>query len=281
MKLHLPAAVLLLAVGGALSAKAESLRATPRPPAGVASFLGGFSAVAAQAVWLKADRAVIDRDEDRAIVLLRTLVDLQPQVVSAAKHASDEIGWNMLGGHEDPEIRWSLAHEAHRILSESIDRNPGSADALHNRGHYVAFRIGGEAALEARFTRETDPRGPAAAARSDFERALVIAPADGEIAAALALVAGGIGVSAAREARWDDAADALRSAVRAYAIVLDDARAQLGDEVDRPGAARDSFQATAASGDALSALLDVALADRPSRPSRLADFTREHPEVLR
>lgn len=281
MKLHLPAAVLLLAIGGALSAKAESLRATPRPPAGIAGFLGGFSAVAAQAVWLKADRAVLDRDEDRAVVLLRALVELEPQVVSAAKHASDTIGWNLLGGHTDPAVRWSLAHEAHRILSTSIERNPGSAEALHNRGRYVAFKIGGEEALDGRFAREIDARGTAVAARDDLEAALRLAPGDGTIAADLALVAGDIGLSAARSGRWDEAAAALRSAVGAFDVVITEAREQLGDDVERPGPMRDGFLSTTARRDVLAALLDVASSGDGGRAERLAAFEAGHPGVLR
>jgi hypothetical protein len=274
-----PVALLLLGAGGWLAQEAEARRATPRPPAGPAAFLGGFSALAAQAVWFRADRAIMERDEDRAVVLLRALVDLEPQVVSAARFAAQEIGWNMLQGRTDPSARWSLSREAVRILSDCVERNPGSAAALVHRARYLELKVAQDEGLAARFADETDRRGPLAVARADCERALEIAPGDTEAAAGLALAAGPLGRTAAREGRWDDAADALRATVRAYGIVVRDAETELAGDLS-PEAA-DALAAARGSLATAEALLAAVTAPPEERTARIAAFERDHPGVLR
>jgi tetratricopeptide (TPR) repeat protein len=281
MDLRIPAAALLLALGGWLASEAEARRATPRPAAGASALLGGFSALAAQVVWIKADRAILERDEDRAVLLLRTLVDLEPQVVSAAQHAAQEIGWNMLQGRPDPATRWSLAREALRILSDCVAQNPGSAQALVNRGRYLSLKVAQDEGLAERFVREDDRRGPLAAARADYERALAIAPDDSDAAAGLALSAGLLGRTAARDGAWAEAADALRAAVKGYELVLADARAQFGADARDGSPEAEALRSTEDARGAAAALLDAVTADASSRPARLAEFERAHPGVLR
>ena len=133
MDFRLPAAALLLAAAGFAGRAADACRATPPPPPGVASLLGGFSAAAAQALWMRAARALEERREDEAIAALRAVVELEPQLVSAARYAAETIGWDLAAGRPDA-VRWDLAREGLSILDGAVRANPGTAAALRERG---------------------------------------------------------------------------------------------------------------------------------------------------
>jgi hypothetical protein len=284
MRVAVPAALVLLAAGAWCVRAAETLRATPRAAAGPAAVLGGFTALAAHAVWLRADRAVLAHDEDRAVALLRTLVDLEPQVVSASRHAAQEIGWNMLQGRDDPATRWSLAREAVRILTRCVEGNPASAEARVNRGRYLWLKLHDEPELARAFARDVDARGPLPVALEDFERALDLDPRESEAAAGLAAAGTLLGVEAARADAWDAAQPALEAALRGYDVLL--AVAAPDAEVARTSSApdavayRENYARVLARRETAAALRDVARAPAEARAAALAGFREDHPGVL-
>jgi tetratricopeptide (TPR) repeat protein len=275
---RLPAAAVLLASGAAAAGAAERCRETPRPPPGASSVLGGFTALAAQAAWIQAERAIVQRDEDRAVVLLRTLVRLEPQVAGAARYAAQEIGWNMLQGRDDPAVRGGLVREALSILDACVEANPGSAEALRNRGRYVLLRLAGDDALAAAARRPGDRR-PLDSALDDLARAFDLAPDDSETTGLLGAAARRAAVERTAAGSWTAAAEACRRAVTAYDRVLADAREQLGAEIDAPGPARESFRATQAARDALRDLCVALEAPPDARDARLEQVRRDHPEL--
>ena len=281
MDFRLPAALVLLAAGAVASEASDACRATPRPAPGLSSVLGGFTAIAAQVVWFRADEAVLANDEDRALTLLRTLVDLEPHVVSASRQAAHEIGWNLVQGRSDPATRWSLAAEAVRILSDCIRRNPGSAEALRNRGRYLTTYLMSDDALAAAYTRNVDRRGPAGTAFDDFGRALDMAPDDTDAAGGLAQTGGRLGVEAADAGRWADAVAPLRAAVRGWDVTLADVRVVLAREIAAGGREADELARAEDGRAALAELLQVAEAPAAERDGLLTEFRRRRPGLLR
>ena len=281
MDTRIPAALVLLAAGAFASEASDACRATPRPSAGLSSVLGGFTAIAAQVVWFRADEATLAQDEDRALTLLRTLVDLEPHVVSASRQAAQEIGWNMVQGRSDPATRWSLAAEAVRILSDCVRRNPGSAEALRNRGRYLTTYLMRDDALAAAYARTVDGRGAVATAFDDFGRALDLSPDDSDAAGGLARTGGRLGVEAVDAGRWADAVTPLRAAVRGWDITLADIRVVLAEEIAAGGREADELARAEDGRAALAELLQVAEAPAADRDGLLAAFRQRRPGVLR
>lgn len=274
------AAVVLLAAGGWLVAEAESVRASPRAPAGPATVLGGFTALAAQAVWLQADRAILAHDEDRAITLLRTLVELEPQIVNAARFAAWEIGWNMLDGVPDPRARWALAREAIAILSGCVAQNPRSATALVHRARYLSLKVAREPALEAAYRREMDARGGLEAAFFDYVRACELDPSDTDAASGVAFVGSPLARQAVSARRWDDAAVRLAATVRGLDTTLAAVRAEFGADLGRDESVLIEYERAASGRVIFAALLEVAEAPPDRREALLAAFLDSYPGFL-
>lgn len=259
MALRLAAAGTFLALGAALAARSEWESGGPRAGRGLGSALGGFTALAVQAVWLEADRAVIERDDARAVVLLRSLADLEPQMVSASQYAAQQIGWNMLPGHEDPAARWSLVREALEIHDACVRVNPHSAEARTNRARYLLFKVAGEEALAVRFANQTG-RTAASAARADLEAALALDPADSDAAAGLAFAAQAAARDAVDARRWDEAVSELTVALRWLDVTLEDARRTLaasGDDLVARARIAAGIRQTEESRTLLAELLDI------------------------
>jgi len=274
------AAIALLAAGALLGAAAESLRATPRPPAGAPAVLGGFAALASQAVWIQADRAILRHEEDRAVTLLRTLVELQPEVVSASRYAAWEIGVNMLDGHEDPGTRRSLGREALRILDACVAANPRSAEARVHRARYLSIFVAGDAGLTADFRNVHEGASPLAHALDDYLAARDLDPGDTEAAAGAAELGAQAGIAAARDGNWGDAARALEAAVGGYDVILADARKEFGAAVEGDAPEAERYRDAEAARASAALLLEAARATGAARPALLDRFRAAHPGVL-
>jgi hypothetical protein len=275
--LRLPAAALLLAAAAVAGRAADARRATPPPPPGVASLLGGFSAAAAQALWMRAARALEERREDEAIAALRAVVDLEPQLVSAARHAAETIGWDLAAGRPDP-VRWEMAREGIAILDGTVRANPGSAAALRERGSFLLLRIAEDPVLDRDFRRDLSADGPVAAARLDLARAADLDRED-VVAHDLRALAGlREGVERIGDRRFEDAARALADAADAY----DACRAILARDVPEAALAADpTFAALAENRALVGGLLDAVRAPGDERERRLAVLRERHGGLLR
>jgi tetratricopeptide (TPR) repeat protein len=174
----------------------------------------------------------------------------------------------MLQGREEPGLRWGLVREALSILDGAVAANPGSAEALRNRGRYTVLKVVAEPDLAARFA-AARRRTAAEAAFDDLRAALDLDPSDAETAGALPLAAWPVGLDRVRAGRWEEAAGALRAAVRAYDRVLADAREELGDEIASEGPARAAFEGILAARERAAAVLTACEAPADARPAAL------------
>jgi hypothetical protein len=181
-------AVILLASGGALGALSDRIRETPRTPPGVASLLGGFSALAVQVLSIRADAATARGDPAEALLQLDMILELEPQLIRGADWIAHEIGVNMAGEEPDPVASFGLVLEGLRVQDRCVEANPGDVDAILQRGNYVLRRFAARAHRAAAFFEATG-RSPYEAALDDFRLALEMVPGDVE-------VLDGIGVAA-------------------------------------------------------------------------------------
>jgi hypothetical protein len=166
----------LLAASALAGAASDALRRAPRAPPGAASLLGGFSAIAVQALWLRASQAVSEFREDDAQVAFAAITELEPQLVSGGDFVARSIGFDLAEGHRDPAVRWSFGREGWRVLCRTVARNPDVARAYAARGRYELLRLAQDPAMRAGFERDVDPVGPMEHARRDYEEALRLRP---------------------------------------------------------------------------------------------------------
>ena len=166
----------LLAAAALLGRLSDDRRATPRAPSGPASLLGGFTAIAVQVLWLRADAAVMSGREDDAILAFNAVTELEPQLVSSNEYVARMFGFNLADGHADPAVRWSLGREGWRVLCRTVENNPGEARAFAARGSYALNRLDGDAPMRAGFVRDVDREGPLAHSCADYDKAVELRP---------------------------------------------------------------------------------------------------------
>src|SRR5437867_1494215 len=102
--MKLPAVLLavpLLALGAWAGRASDAARATPRAAPGAASLLGGFTALAVQVLWMRADQAVTEHREDDALLAFAAIEELEPQLVASGDFIARSIGFNLAEGHAD------------------------------------------------------------------------------------------------------------------------------------------------------------------------------------
>jgi hypothetical protein len=145
---------------------------------GAGSALGGFSALAIQGLWIRADRALQAHREDEALLYLRAINDLAPHVVSAARYTAFEIGANLAEGRADFAVRWRLIREGLRTLDTAVAENPRSPDARANRALFLVIRVLRTPDTAAAYRRDVDAHGAERAARQDLEEAVRLDPED-------------------------------------------------------------------------------------------------------
>src|SRR5204863_3582607 len=127
----------LLVLGAFAGRASDARRVPPRAPPGAASLLGGFSALAVQVLWQRADQAVTEHREDDAEVAFAAIEELEPQLVSGGDFIARSLGFDLAAGHKDPAVRWSFAREGRRVLDRTVEMNPGDARAYAARGRYA------------------------------------------------------------------------------------------------------------------------------------------------
>ena len=135
----------LIVLGLALGRAAENRRGTPRPPPGPETFLGGLSALGAQASWIRADAAARRGDVEEALLHLDAVSRLEPQMTGGADHVAGLIGGTMAGDEPDPARRVGLALQGLAVLDRAVDANPGDARPLTNRARYLMRRLSNDA----------------------------------------------------------------------------------------------------------------------------------------
>lgn len=209
------AAVALFVVGGLLGAASDAERAMPRAPAGPESLLGGFSALAVQILWIRADEARDRGDTAEALLLFDLIADLEPQLVEGAAFIAHEVGTNFAADATTPEQRWGLVAQGTRILDRTVRDNPGVAAALLARGNHFIGRIGGDDDLTAAFARHTG-RSPYAAAYADFRAAQRLDPSSHPALDGLGLAGLYHGWELCRTGEFDAAETVLAEAARAF-----------------------------------------------------------------
>src|SRR5436190_8995978 len=166
----------LLAAGALCAMESDALRPAPRAAPGVASLLGGFTAIAVQVLWMRADQAVSEHREDDALLAFSAIAELEPQLVSSGAYIGRALGFDLAEGHADPAVKWALVHEGWRVLLRTVERNPGDPRAHAARGLYAINRLARDPAMRAAFVRDVDPAGALAWALRDYEIALAARP---------------------------------------------------------------------------------------------------------
>src|SRR6185295_3332967 len=104
-------AVPLLAVAAVAGRESDARCATPRTPPGAASLLGGFTALAVQVLWMRADQAVAEFREDDAQLAFAAINELEPQLVTSGDFIARALGYDLAEDHKDPAVRWALGRE--------------------------------------------------------------------------------------------------------------------------------------------------------------------------
>jgi len=220
-----PGTVLLalpLLAGAAFAGRAsDARRATPRAPAGAASLLGGFTAIAVQVLWLRADAAVMEGREDDALLAFTAITELEPQLISSNEYVARMFGFNIADGHADPAVRWSLGREGWRVLCRTVEHNPGEARAFAARGGYALRRLDGDPSMRAGFLREVDREGPLARACDDYDRAAELRPQWTEPWHGTAIASQRRGLELLMEGRYDEASARLARSRDAFDHVAD------------------------------------------------------------
>lgn len=259
-------AVPLLALAAVAGRASDEARATPRTAPGVASLLGGFSAIAVQVLWLRADQAVSDFREDDAQIAFAAIHELEPQLVSCGDYIARSLGYDLAEDHKEPAVRWALAREGWRVLCSTVERNPGDARAWSARGRYALLRLSTDPAMRAGYVKEYDPKGPLPRALADFEEAARLRPKwrepwDGVGIASMGRAAEefGRGDFAAAAAHYRRAREAFRRVVGMLASEIDPALVG-------------SREMTADSAALAAALAEVCDAPAESRAGRLEEL---------
>jgi tetratricopeptide (TPR) repeat protein len=210
----------LLAAAAFAARESDALRATPRAAPGAASLLGGFTAIAVQVLWFRADKAVMESREDDAQIAFAAINELEPQLVSSGDLIARYLGFNLAEGHADPAVRWSLGREGWRTLCRTVEINPGEPRALVARGRYALLRLSTDPPMREGFVREIDPAGPLESARRDYEEALRLRPEWLEPWHGAALASMGRGVEHLAAGRFDDAGACFRRAEAEFGEVV-------------------------------------------------------------
>ena len=209
----------LLLASAAAGRASDSLRATPRAPPGAASLLGGFTALAVQVLWLRADAAVMEHREDDALLAFTAITELEPQLVSSNQFVARMLGFNLADGHADPAVRWALGHEGWRVLCRTVEHNPGEARAFAARGDYALRRLETDPPMRAGFVRDVDREGPLAHACADFDRAVALRPQWTEPWHGAAIASQRRGIELMTLGRFDEAAARLARSHEAFVRV--------------------------------------------------------------
>lgn len=238
-------APLLLAGAAAAGRASDASRATPRAAPGAASLLGGFSALAVQVLWTRAEQAVLEQRDDDAQLAFAAIAELEPQLVSSSDFIARSLGFDLAADVRDPAARWSLVREGWRVLDRTVGHNPGAANAYVARGRYALLRLGTDAALTEAFAREIAPEGPHEQARRDFEEAVRLRPGWLEPWHGLALASLSRGIEHLVAGRPQEAAARLARAEEAFERVTDGWRAA-GDAALAPNIAASTASAALA-----------------------------------
>jgi tetratricopeptide (TPR) repeat protein len=267
--MKLPAVLLVvpLLAGAAFAGRAsDAMRAAPRAAPGAASLLGGFTAIAVQVLWLRADKAVTESREDDALLAFAAINELEPQLVSSGDLIARSLGFNLAEGHADSAVRWSLGREGWRALVRTVALNPGDARALAARGRYALLRLSTDPPMHDGFVRDVDAAGPLESARRDYEEAVRLRPQWLEPWHGTALASMGRGVELVGAGKFDEAAGRLTRAADAFRHVADAWRAA-GDASLAPSieTARDNAEVAGA----LAAVCSAPAADRTARYEEL------------
>ena len=98
----------LLAVAVVAGRASDAARATPRTEPGLPSLLGGFTAIAVQVLWMRADEAVSQFREDDAQIAFAAINELEPQLVSSGDYIARSLGYDLAEDHKDQAVK-SLA----------------------------------------------------------------------------------------------------------------------------------------------------------------------------
>lgn len=199
----------LLAASVVAARASDAARATPRTPPGAASLLGGFTALAVQVLWLRADAAVMEHREDDALLTFTAITELEPQLISSNAFVARMLGFNLADGHSEPAVRWALGKNGWSVLCRTVEHNPGEARAYAARGAYALQRLDTDAPMRAGFIREIDPEGPLAHACADYDRAVELRPEWTEPWHGTAIASQRRGVELMKEGRFGEAAPRL------------------------------------------------------------------------
>ncbi len=266
--------VLPLLIGAAiLGRESDDRRTTQRAAPGAASLLGGFTAIAVQVLWMRADQAVMDQREDDAQVAFAAISELEPQLVSSGDFIARALGFNLAEGHTDPAVRWSFGREGWRVLSRTVDLNPGEARAHAARGRYALLRLNSDPSMKAGFVRDVDAAGPLESARRDFDEAVRLRPQWIEPWHGTAIASLGRGVEHLGAGRFGDAAACLRRAEEAFRRV-----AERWTEDGDPRLAANIETATG-SGKLAAALAEICALPDDERATQYDDLRRLVPEA--
>jgi hypothetical protein len=261
-------AVPLLAVAALAGRASDAARTTPRAAPGAASLLGGFTALAVQVLWLRADEAVSQFREDDAQIAFAAINELEPQLVSSADFIARSLGYDLAEDHKDAAVRWALGREGWRVLCRCVERNPGEARAYSARGRYALLRLANDPPMRAGFVKEIDAKGPLVHARDDFEEAARLRPKWREPWDGVGLASMGCARESFGRGDFVEAAALYRRAREAFRHVV----GLLAGEVDP--AIVGSREMTADSAALAGALADVCDAPPETRAARLADVGR-------
>ncbi len=255
----------LLAVAAVAGRASDASRATPRAAPGAASLLGGFTAIAVQVLWLRADQAVTEFREDDAQLAFAAISELEPQLVSGGDAVARWLGYNLAEDHKEPAVRWALGREGWRVLCRTVELNPGVARAFEARAMYALNRLARDPPMRAGFVKDVDPAGPLEHARRDFEEALRLRPQWREPWDGVGIASIGCAGDAFERGDFADAATLFRRAHDAFHHVV----GLLAKEIDP--AIVGNREAVADNAALASALVDVCAAPPEARAARLAD----------
>lgn len=206
----------LLAAAAFAGRESDARRPTPRAAPGASSLLGGFTAIAVQVLWMRADQAVLDLREDDAQVAFAAISELEPQLVSSGDYIARALGFTLAEGHKDPAVRWSFGREGWRVLTRTVALNPGEARAYAARGRYALLRLARDPPMRAGFVREIDAKAPLESARRDYEEAVRLRPQWLEPWHGTALASMGRALEHLGAGRFDEAAACLRRAEETF-----------------------------------------------------------------
>lgn len=259
-------AFVLVVLGGVASSASDAARTTPRATPGAASLLGGFTAIAVQVLWLRADQAVMERREADAQIAFAAINELEPELISSSNFIATALGFNLADGHKDPAVRWALAKEGWRVLSRTIEKSPGEARAYEARGRYALLRLARDNAMRDGFLREVGADGPVERARLDLEEAVRLRQRWLGPWALLALASMQRAEEHFSAGRFPDAAIAFRRAQTCHIHVVDAWR-EMNESALQPNI-EDSTDTAAFAGE-LAAIAELPPAERASRHEEL------------